>query len=130
MARLRLDSLSARNASAINPPYCPDIGDVIWISFDPQAGREQAGRRRALVLTPRNYNQLVRLCVLCPITSQGKGYPFEVEASCGGSTIGVVLSDHVKSLSWEERRAELIETSDPEVIANVRAKLKALLAIP
>lgn len=76
MARLSQLLRSATKSSS--EPYCPDIGDIISICFDPQAGREQAGRRPALVLSPRKYNERTRLCVVCAMTNQGKGYPFEV----------------------------------------------------
>ncbi|QRM33359.1 endoribonuclease MazF (plasmid) [Microvirga sp. VF16] len=115
--------------SSPNPPYCPDEGDLIWINFDPQAGREQAGRRPALVLTPRQYNQSTRLCILCPVTTQVKGYPFEVVVNGAGKTRGAVLADHIKSASWTDRAAEFIEMADPAVLADVRAKLKPILKI-
>jgi mRNA interferase MazF len=104
------------------------VGDLIWINFDPQAGREQAGKRPALVLSPKSYNSITRLCVLCPVTSQVKGYPFEVaipdDAKIGG---GVVLSDQVKSLSWEYRGAEFGCVAPPEVVTEVKARIKSLL---
>src|SRR5438874_9374965 len=87
--------------------YCPDAGDVVDVNFDPQEGREQPGRRPALVLTPRDYNRRVQLCVLCPITRQKKGYPFEVPIPAGYAVTGVVLADQVKSISWESRKAAL-----------------------
>jgi mRNA interferase MazF len=75
------------------PAYCPEAGDIIRINFDPQEGREQWGRRPALVLSPRSYNQRSRLCVLCPITSEAKAYPFEVPLPAGQRVTGVVLAD-------------------------------------
>ena len=107
--------------------YCPDIGDVIDITFDPQEGREQRGRRPALVLSGRSYNRRARLCVLCPITNQQKGYPFEVVIPHGYAVGGVVLSDQVKSLSWEKRNAVLRCPCPPGVLPEVKAKVKALL---
>lgn len=109
--------------------YCPDEGDIVWLDFDPQKGSEQRGRRPALVLTPAAYNRRVRLCVLCPITSEVKGYPFETPLPAGGRITGAVLCDHVKSLSWQERRCDFIEHAPPDVMAHVKAKLKALLRI-
>ena len=109
-------------------PYCPDAYDVIWLDFDPQAGREQAGRRPGYVLTPRRYNKLSGLCLVCPMTNQAKGYPFEVAMPTGGKLGGVILADHVKSLSWMARRAEFIARS-PEVAEDVLAKLDALLHV-
>jgi mRNA interferase MazF len=109
--------------------YCPDAGELIWLSFDPQAGREQAGRRPALVLTPKQYNQAARLCLLCPITSQVKGYPFEVALPARGKVTGAVLVDHVKSLSWEARGAERIGQIDEASLAEVKAKHSALVGL-
>lgn len=124
MARL---SHILRSATSSAEPYCPDAGDVIWISFDPQAGREQAGRRPALVLSPQKYNQQTRLCVLCPITNQVKGYPFEVVVPDGIGVTGAILSDQVKSLSWAERQSEMIRKIPDAVVADVRAKISALI---
>lgn len=80
--------------------YVPDAGDFVWLTFDPQAGREQAGRRPALVLSPRAYNETAGLAVVCPITNQVKGYPFEVPVPSGQGPTGVILADHVKSVDW------------------------------
>jgi mRNA interferase MazF len=109
--------------------YVPDAGDLAWFSFSPQAGREQAGRRPALVLSPRAYNERVGLCVVCPVTSQAKGYAFEVVLPPGLPVNGAVLSDHVKSADWRVRDAELIAQAPDEVLAEVRAKLKPLLGV-
>jgi mRNA interferase MazF len=111
-------------------PYCPDCGDIIWINFDPQAGREQAGQRPALVISNRRYNQLTRLCVLCPITNQIKSYPFEVVLPQGLRVTGAVLCDQVKSLSWERRGSSFRAAAPAPTLADVRAKIKALLQIP
>jgi mRNA interferase MazF len=110
-------------------PYCPDVNDIIRINFDPQAGREQAGARPAIVLSPRRYNQIVRLCIVCPITNQAKGYPFEVAIPAGGAVTGVVLADQVKSLSWDQRNAVFLGVSPPGVLGEVKAKIKALLLL-
>jgi mRNA interferase MazF len=107
--------------------YVPDAGDLVWLSFSPQAGREQAGRRPALVLSPRSYNSRAGLCVLCPVTSHAKDYPFEVALPEGTPVTGVVLSDHIKSADWRARSAEHAGTVPSEVLAEVRAKLKPLL---
>lgn len=106
-------------------PYCPDRGDLIWLLFDPRQGREQEGRRPAFVLSPLRYNRLSRLCILCPITNQSKGYPFEVPLPAAARTTGVVLADQVKSLAWPEREAEFIEPC-PELAAPVLGRIKAL----
>jgi mRNA interferase MazF len=110
-------------------PYCPDAGDVVDITFDPQEGREQRGRRPALVLTGRAYNRRAGLCVLCPITGQRKGYPFEVAIPAGHPVSGVVLADQAKSMSWESRSASLRCQSPPGVLREAKAKIKALLQI-
>ena len=106
----------------------PDRGDIVSLQFNPQRGREQAGRRPALVLTPRSYNAKVGLAILCPITSHAKGYPFEVALPNAMKTKGVILADHVKSLDWQVRGARITEKVPPSVLAEVQAKLEVLLA--
>src|SRR5436189_3123370 len=90
------------------PAYVPARGDAVWITLDPQAGHEQAGRRPALVLSPAAYNGRVGLALFCPITSQSKGYPFEVPLPDGLAVSGVVLSDQIKNLDWRAREAARI----------------------
>ena len=107
--------------------YIPARGDAVWITLNPQAGHEQAGRRPALVVSPASYNGKVGLAVLCPITSQVKGYPFEVMISSGLKVGGVVLSDQVKSLDWRMRRAEFICKVPRQTVSEVIDKLEALL---
>ena len=107
--------------------WAPDRGDVAWISLNPQAGHKQAGRRPALVVSPRAYNAKVGLAIFCPITSQAKGYPFEVPLPDGLPVAGVVLSDQARSLDWRARAAELICTLPPERTADVLQKLGALV---
>jgi mRNA interferase MazF len=110
--------------SAVSPP---EAGDLIWLTFDPQAGREQAGRRPALVLSPRIYNTRSGLALVCPITNQAKGYPFEVDVPDGHGVTGVILADHVKSVDWKVRRAEKVGRCSSEAIDEVRARLAPLL---
>lgn len=105
----------------------PERGDLVWIDFDPQSGREQAGRRPALVLTPERYNRLVGLAISCPVTRQAKGYPFESVLPSGLPIQGVVLSDHVRSLDWRTRRAEFICTAPRALVDDVAAKVHALI---
>jgi mRNA interferase MazF len=109
------------------PAYIPQRGDAIWITLNPQAGHEQAGRHPAVVLSPGAYNGKVGLAILCPITSQVKGYPFEVRIPDGLPVSGVILADQVKSLDWKTGRAEWKCTLPPDVTAEVLAKLGALL---
>ncbi len=106
--------------------YIPDQGDIVWLQFNPQKGHEQAGHRPALIISPKSYNRRVGLALLCPITSKSKGYPFEVELDV--ETInGVVLSDQVKSLDWQARRAEYAGSAPSQVMEEVRAKLSTLI---
>ena len=107
--------------------YIPQRGDVIWITLNPQAGHEQAGRRPAVVLSPAAYNGRVGLAILCPITSQVKGYPFEVRIPDGLPVRGAILADQVKSLDWKARQAERMFTLPPDVNAEVLAKLDVVL---
>jgi len=108
--------------------YVPDAGDIVWLAFDPQAGHEQAGHRPALVISPAAYNGRAGLMVCCPMTTKIKQHPFEVLTEIDGVP-GAVLSDQVKSLDWKVRRAKKKATASPEVMAHVRAKMKALLLI-
>jgi mRNA interferase MazF len=107
--------------------YVPEAGDLVWLTFDPQAGREQAGRRPALVLSPARYNAKSGLALVCPVTSRAKGYPFEVALQEGLPVRGVVLSDHLKSVDWRERRAEHIGSVSSEVLGEVLDRLAPLL---
>jgi mRNA interferase MazF len=107
--------------------YVPARGDAVWITFNPQAGHEQAGRRPALVLSPSSYNGKVGLAVLCPITSQVKRYPFEVMIPSGSKLGGAILADQVKSLDWRIRKAEFICKLTRETTSEVLDKLAALL---
>src|SRR5690349_15905931 len=106
-------------------PYVPDAGDIVWISFSPQAGHEQAGHRPAVVLSPAAYNAKTSLMVCCPMTTQIKNYPFEVLVTSGGPS--AVLADQVKSLDWRKRRAKRKGTISPTELAEVRAKIRALI---
>jgi len=108
--------------------YVPRSGDVVWISLNPQAGHEQAGRRPAVVLSPQSYNSKVGLVILCPVTNQIKGYPFEVPLPAGLPLAGAVLSDQVKSLDWRARNAELICTLPTKTISEALQKLATLLS--
>jgi mRNA interferase MazF len=107
--------------------YVPARGDLVWITFNPQAGHEQAGRRPALVLSPASYNGKVGLAILCPVTTQVKGYPFEVAIPSGSTLRGVVLADQAKSLDWRVRKAEFIYKLPRETTSDVLDKLGTLL---
>ncbi len=105
--------------------YVPDAGDIVWVSFNPQAGREQAGHRPAAVLSPAAYNAKTSLMVCCPMTTQIKNYPFEVVIS--GDNPSAVLADQVKSLDWRKRRARRKGAISAAELAEVRAKIRALI---
>lgn len=109
-------------------PYVPSRGDLVWLDFDPQAGREQAGRRPGLVLSPRPYNALTRLALVCPITSKVKGFRYEVPLPAGLPVSGVVLADHVRNADWGVRRAVFIATAPQLIVDEVIAKVASLLA--
>ncbi len=111
-----------------SPLHTPERGDAVWIDFNPQAGREQAGRRPAVVLSPAAYNGKVGLALLCPITIQVKGYPFEVAIPDGLGVAGVILADQVKSLDWRRRNATLVTALPRETVAAVLRKVSVLLA--
>ena len=107
--------------------YVPDRGDVVWLQFNPRAGHEQSGRRTALVVSPKAYNQKVGLALFCPITKQIKKYPFEVLLPEGSKTSGAVLSDQIKSLDWRVRNAKLMTKAPKETVREVLAKIHALV---
>ncbi|HIH13527.1 TPA: endoribonuclease MazF [Candidatus Woesearchaeota archaeon] len=112
----------------VKKSYVPQRGDVVWIALNPQSGHEQAGRRPAVVLSPGIYNEKVELAILCPITNQIKGYPFEVLMPDGLPVSGVILADQIKSLDWRAREAEWICTLPPRVVVEVLQKLGTLLS--
>lgn len=107
--------------------YVPDSGDIVWLQFDPQAGHEQAGHRPALVLSPARYNQVRDMMICCPMTSRIKGYPFEVVVS--EEPPSAVLADQVKNLDWRARKATRKGKASPAVLADVQAKIRALLGL-
>jgi mRNA interferase MazF len=107
--------------------YVPDAGDIVWLQFDPQAGHEQAGHRPALVLTPARYNGLRGMIICCPMTSRIKGYPFEVVVRSDPPS--AVLADQVKSLDWRARKAVGKGKVDRQLLAEVQAKVRALLML-
>ena len=106
--------------------YIPEAGDIVWLNFTPQAGHEQAGHRPALVLSPRAYNEKTNLMVCCPMTTQIKNYPFEVQIA-STTPSSVVLADQIKSLDWRVRKATRKGAASAEELADVRAKIFALI---
>jgi mRNA interferase MazF len=105
--------------------YVPEAGDIVWLRFSPQAGHEQSGHRPALVISPAAYNGKTRLMICCPITTQVKGYPFEVPIA--GKRPGVVLADQVKSLDWVVRKAKYKGKAASAELANVRERIVTLV---
>ena len=110
--------------------YVPDAGDLIWINFSPQVGHEQAGKRPAVVLSPRSYNGMAGMAVMCPLTTQVKGYPFEVPVPKGNRIHGVIMADQVKSLDWRGRGAQRAGRIPSAILADVLRRIAALLQIP
>ncbi len=108
-------------------PYIPVRGDAIWLNFNPQSGHEQSGRRPAFVISAAAYNNKVGLALVCPITNQRKGYPFEVEIPTGLSVSGSVLSDQIKSLDWRSRQAAFICKMPDHVTKEVIGKIDVLI---
>jgi len=107
--------------------YVPDRGHLIWLNLNPKAGHEQAGHRPAIVLSPISYNSKSGLAVVCPITNQQKGYPFEVPIPGGLAIMGVVLSDHIRCLDWRTRNAAYSCNAPKDVLDDVIAKVNALI---
>jgi mRNA interferase MazF len=110
-------------------PYCPDAGDLVWLDFDPQAGREQAGRRPALVLSPKAFNQRTSLAYVCPISSKIKGYSSEVLLAPGLAVHGAVLCEHMRSLDWQARNPVLISKASEDVLLEVREIVGSIAGI-
>ncbi len=107
--------------------YCPKRGDVIRVSFNPKDVHEQSGPRAALVISPESYNRKVGLVLVCPLTSQVKGYPFEVAVPDGFKASGAILADQVRSLDWRVRQASLLCSLPQETVNQVLSKLGTLL---
>ena len=107
--------------------YVPERGDLIWIDFDPQVGREQRGPRPAVVLSPKKYNVKSALALICPVTSKAKGYPFEVELPAGLEVEGVVLADQVRSLDYQGRRARFIARLPAFQCEQILVRARALI---
>ena len=108
-------------------PYIPQRGDIVWINFTPQMGREQAGKRPALVISPFDYNKKVGLALFCPITSHAKGYPFEVNIPEGSKINGVVLTDQLKSLDFKIRKIQFVCKLSSVTMQEVLSKINTLL---
>lgn len=106
--------------------YIPERGDIVWVNFNPQQGREQANQRPALVLSPKFYNAKSSLALMCPITSHIKGYPFEVPLETAKVT-GAILADQLRSLDWRVRHVTFIERLKPDILLEVQERLIQLV---
>jgi len=110
----------------VKKKYSPERGDIVWLNFNPQSGHEQKGKRPAIVISPKEYNEKTGLGLFCPITSKIKNYPFEVKINIKKIN-GVVLSDQIKSLDWETREIEFIAKETYETINEIINKVSILL---
>jgi mRNA interferase MazF len=110
----------------VNRKYIPDRDDIVWLDFNPQTGHEQRGKRPAIVVSPKEYNEKVNLGLFCPITSKEKKYPFEVRIK-NEKIDGVVLSDQIKSLDWTKRNVDYITKATDEELNEVVTKINVLL---
>jgi mRNA interferase MazF len=113
----------------VKPIHQPQRGDLVWLDFTSPAGHEQTGRRPALILSQDGYNRKTGLAIACPITSQAKGYPFEVALPASVPASGVILADQIRCIDWRARRSELIGGADQQTLDDVTAKLAALLGL-
>jgi mRNA interferase MazF len=111
-------------------PYAPDAGDLVWLDFDPQAGREQAGLRPAVILSSRYFNLRTSVAYACPISSKAKGYQFQVELPPGLPVHGAVLCEHMRSLDWKARKASYLGRLPDDILVQVRGVVKTIAGIP
>lgn len=109
--------------------FIPDIGDIVIVDFNPQAGHEQAGKRPALVLSPKKFNSVTSFAWLCPVTNQSKGYPFEVKVEGSKKTSGVILTDQLKSLDWSARNLHKVDHVNLSCLNNVKSIISTILNI-
>ncbi len=110
----------------VSKSYVPDRGDLVWVDLKPTRGHEQSEVRPALVLSPKAYNKKTNLIIACPITSQAKGYPFEVLVD-EKKVKGVVLADQIKTLDWQQRNVRFIQKSPSSTLASVIEKISLLI---
>ena len=111
-------------------PYVPDAGDIVWLDFDPQAGREQAGRRPAIVLSAQYFNGKTGVAYVCPITSKVKGYRFHVQLPEGLPVHGSVLCEHMRSLDWRARNVTPMGKMPDAILKEIRAAVRTFAGIP
>jgi mRNA interferase MazF len=111
-------------------PYEPDAGDLVWLDFDPQAGREQAGLRPAVILSSKYFNLRSSVAFVCPISSKVKGYQFQVVLPPGLPVHGAVLCEHMRSLDWRVRKAAYLGRMPDDVLLQVRGVVRTIAGIP
>lgn len=107
----------------------PDVGDIVIVDFNPQAGHEQAGKRPALVVSPESFNKVTGFAWLCPITNQVKNYPFEVKIKGSKKTTGVILTDQMKSLDWSARKLHKVDAVDSDCLSDVKSIVATILSL-
>jgi len=107
--------------------YVPKKGELITLSFDPQSGHEQQGRRPALVVSNDLFNRHTGLCIACPITSTRREYPFHVPIPDGHAASGVVMVEQVKSIDFHSRKARRLGKASAELLDEVMSILDACL---
>jgi mRNA interferase MazF len=110
--------------------YVPERGDVVWMDLSPRVGHEQSGYRPSLIVSPQKYNRRVELALICPITSQVKGFPFEVAIPEGNRVTGVVLADQMTSIDWRARRVRQMDHLPIEFVEEVMKQFVKLLPLP
>lgn len=110
--------------------YVPEAGDLVWLEFDPQTGREQAGLRPAVILSPSYFNSRTGVAYACPITSKVKGYRFEITLPPGLPVHGAVLCEHMRSLDWRARKASFLGRMPDAVLGQIREVIRAIAGIP
>ena len=121
-----MGSCPRQRSMVVSSAYVPERGDLVWINFNPQRGREQANKRPAVVLSPKSYNEKSSLALMCPVTTRVKGYPFEISINVG-KIAGVILSDQVRSLDWRARRAAFIQRVNLETLAELQDRIVQLV---
>ena len=117
-----------RGARKSGSAYQPERGHFVWLNFDPQAGTEQAGRRPALILSPRAFNVATGLAFVCPVTNQMKGGAFEVPLPPAGRPTGVLLCHQLRAVDWIARRAEFLADAPAAFVADILARIEAVLS--
>jgi len=107
--------------------YIPQKGDLVILTFDPQAGHEQKGRRPALVVSNYEFNKGVGFALVCPITNTNRNFPFHVEVE-GVHISGYILTEQVKSIDYEARKVKFVERLKKEKLDTVMGIIEAILS--